>query len=223
MKKIAVIHTQFPEKFGVPRQSGLVEEVKGKIVFEPEFRSKDAVRGLEEFSHLWLIWGFSENKYGEFAPTVRPPRLGGNKRKGVFATRSPFRPNSLGLSSLVIEKIDFECDNAPVIYVKGVDMLDGTPIYDIKPYVSADCHTDAVCGFESAVEFKKLNVKTENSLENKVSNGTLEAIKRILENDPRPAYRNDDGRIYGMRFDKYEVKFKVEAGTAIITDITTAE
>lgn len=219
MKKIAVIYTQFPEKFGIPRQSGLVEQTTGKIVFEPEFRSKEAVRGLEDFSHLWLIWGFSENKYGEFSPTVRPPRLGGNERKGVFATRSPFRPNGLGLSSLKIEKIDKGCENAPVIYVKGVDMLNGTPIYDIKPYVSADCHADAVCGFESAVKFKKLKVKVESDVANKVSDKTLTAIKSILENDPRPAYQNDNNRLYGMRFDNYEVKFKVDGDTAIIAEI----
>ena len=219
MKKIAVIYTQFPEKFGVPRQSGLVEQTTGKIVFEPEFRSKEAVRGLEDFSHLWLIGGFSENKYSEFSPTVRPPRLGGNERKGVFATRSPFRPNGLGLSSLKIEKIDKECENAPVIYVKGVDMLSGTPIYDIKPYVSADCHADAVCGFESAVKFKKLKVKVESDVANKVSDKTLTAIKSILENDPRPAYQNDNNRLYGMRFDNYEVKFKVDGDTAIIAEI----
>ncbi len=219
MKKIAVIYTQFPEKFGVPRQSGLVEQATGKIVFEPEYRAKEAVRGLEEFSHLWLIWGFSKNKYGEFSPTVRPPRLGGNVRKGVFATRSPFRPNGLGLSSLKIEKIDLECNNAPVIYVQGVDMLDGTPIYDIKPYVSADCRTDAVCGFESAVEFKGLNVKIESDAARKLDAKTLAAIKSIIANDPRPAYQNDKDRVYGMRFDKYEVKFKVDGDTASVTQI----
>ena len=221
MKKIAVIYTQFPEKFGVPRQSGLVEETVGKIVFEPEFRSKEAVRGLEEFSHLWLIWDFSENKYGEFSPTVRPPRLGGNVRKGVFATRSPFRPNSLGLSSLKIEKIDLECENAPVIYVKGVDMLDGTPIYDIKPYVSADCHADAVCGFESAVKFEKLKVEIKSKLSKNIDAQTLGTIKSLLENDPRPAYQKDKDRIYGMLFDKYEVKFKVSDDTLTVESIET--
>ena len=221
MKKIAVIYTQFPEKFGVPRQSGLVEQATGKIVFEPEFRSKDALRGLEEFSHLWLIWGFSENKYGEFSPTVRPPRLGGNERKGVFATRSPFRPNGLGLSSLKIERIDLECEAAPVIYVQGVDMLNGTPVYDIKPYVSADCHADAVCGFESAVKFKKLKVEITAADKLKLSDKTIAAIKNIIANDPRPAYQNDANRIYGMRFDKYEVKFTVEGDTATITDVIT--
>lgn len=221
MKKIAVIYTQFPEKFGVPRQSGLVEQATGKIVFEPEFRSKEALRGLEEFSHLWLIWGFSENKYGEFSPTVRPPRLGGNERKGVFATRSPFRPNGLGLSSLKIERIDLECEAAPVIYVQGVDMLNGTPVYDIKPYVSADCHADAVCGFESAVKFKKLKVEITAADKLKLSDKTIAAIKNIIANDPRPAYQNDANRIYGMRFDKYEVKFTVEGDTATITDVIT--
>lgn len=221
MKKIAVIYTQFPEKFGVPRQSGLVEQATGKIVFEPEFRSKEALRGLEEFSHLWLIWGFSENKYGEFSPTVRPPRLGGNERKGVFATRSPFRPNGLGLSSLRIERIDLECEAAPIIYVQGVDMLNGTPVYDIKPYVSADCHADAVCGFESAVKFKKLKVEITAADKLKLSDKTIAAIKNIIANDPRPAYQNDANRIYGMRFDKYEVKFTVEGDTATITDVIT--
>ena len=220
MEKIATIYTQFPEKFGIPRQSGLVEQTSAKIVFEPKYRSKDAVRGLEEFSHIWLIWEFSENKYEGFSPTVRPPRLGGNARKGVFATRSPFRPNRLGLSSVKIEKTDMKSPDAPVIYVSGADILNGTPIYDIKPYVSADIHTDAVCGFESAVEFKKLKVIFDTEQANTLDKNTLDALTGILENDPRPAYQEDEERLYGMLFDKYEVKFGVKDGTAIVKDIT---
>lgn len=223
MEKIATIFTQFPEKFGIPRQSGLASQTSARIVFDEKYRSKEAVRGLEEFSHIWLIWEFSENKYDKFSPTVRPPRLGGNVRKGVFATRSPFRPNRLGLSSVKIERIDMSSPDAPVIYVSGADILDGTPIYDIKPYVSADIHTDAVCGFESAVKFKKLKVIFESATANTLGEKTLVALREIIENDPRPAYQDDEQRIYGMLFDKYEVKFCVKDGTAFVKDIKSVK
>lgn len=218
MKEIAKIYTDFPEKFGVPRQSGLVEELEGKIVFESDFRSKDAVKGLEDFSHIWLIWGFSENESKPFSPTVRPPRLGGNKRLGVFATRSPFRPNPIGLSSLKIKKIDLDCSDAPVIYVSGADMVNGTPIYDIKPYISGDIHQNAVCGFEENVEFKKLEVIIPDKYK-AVLKDKFEGLKKVLENNPVPAYHSDKDRIYGMAFASKQVKFKTDGRTLEVIEI----
>ena len=194
MQKIATIYTEFPEKFGIPRQSGLIDELEGKIIFEKPYRSIDAVRGLEEFSHLWLIWEFSANAEKPFSPTVRPPRLGGNKRMGVFATRSPFRPNRLGLSSLKIKKIDLEGKEAPIIYVSGADLMNGTPIYDIKPYVEGDMHPDAVFGF-TKTPFPKLKVEIPESAAAKMGE-RLPALIKVLENRPVPAYQNDPDRVW---------------------------
>ena len=210
---IAHIRTDFPEKFGIPRQPGVVESLKGKIVFEPEYRNPDMVRGLEEFSHMWLIWEFSENLDEEgkarWSPTVRPPRLGGNERLGVFATRSPFRPNPIGLSVVKIEKVEFNTSEGPVINVLGADMVDGTPIYDIKPYIPyADSIPDARGGFTDNMEYKTLEVVWEIDKKG-IPEDIVKSLEGILSNDPRPHYQNDPDRIYGMSFAGYEVKFKV--------------
>ena len=208
---IAHIRTDFPEKFGIPRQPGVVEELKGRIVFEPEYRNPDMIRGLEEFSHIWLIWEFSENLdetgNARWSPTVRPPRLGGNDRLGVFATRSPFRPNPIGLSAVKIEKISEDKGIGPVIHVLGADMVDGTPIYDIKPYIPyADSIPEAKGGFTDNMEYKTLKVEWE--LED-IPDAVKDSLEKILSNDPRPHYQNDPDRVYGMSYAGYEVKFKV--------------
>jgi len=222
LQNIARIRTDFPEKFGIPRQSGVVAELKGKIVFEPGFRNPDILKGLEEFSHLWIIWEFSENLDEEgnarWSPTVRPPRLGGNERKGVFATRSPFRPNPIGLSVVKIERITEEDGNGPVIYVLGADMVDNTPIYDIKPYIPyADSIPDAKGGFTDSTEYKTLDVKWETA--NEIPDEIKVSLTKILSNDPRPHYQNDPDRIYGMSYAGYEVKFKVDGNTVFVLDI----
>ena len=222
LQNIARIRTDFPEKFGIPRQSGVVAELKGKIVFEPGFRNPDILKGLEEFSHLWIIWEFSENLDEEgnarWSPTVRPPRLGGNERKGVFATRSPFRPNPIGLSVVKIERITEEDGNGPVIYVLGADMVDNTPIYDIKPYIPyADSIPDAKGGFTDSTEYKTLDVKWETA--NEIPDEIKDSLTKILSNDPRPHYQNDPDRIYGMSYAGYEVKFKVDGNTVFVLDI----
>ncbi len=217
MKIIARIHSEFPEKFGIPRQSGLVPSLKAKIVFEKEYRNPDAVRGLDEFSHLWLIWQFSEAVRDSWSPTVRPPRLGGNKRIGVFATRSPFRPNAIGLSSVKIEKIDFDCENAPVIYVSGADLMDGTPIFDIKPYLAyTDAHIDAVGGFTENVADRRLNVEIDEKLLKNVPDEIKSAVLDVLAEDPRPSYQHDSQRVYGLSFSGYEIGFKVDKKTLTV-------
>ena len=217
---VAKIYTQFPTKFGIPRQSGLVD-AKAKIVFENEYRSVEAVRGLEGFSHLWLIWEFSENTGKKPSLTVRPPRLGGNKRMGVFATRSPFRPNNLGLSSVEIVKIDLNDADAPVIYVKGADILDGTPIYDIKPYLSfTDSHPDARNGFSGEAFSHNLEVVfLENTLE-KVKQEDVATLREILSEDPRPHYHDDPERIYAFEFSEYKIKFRVHKNTLNVIEIS---
>ena len=223
LSQIAHIRTDFKEKFGVPRQAGVVPGLKGKIVFEPEFRNADMLKGLEEFSHLWLIWEFSKNldKDGNsrWTPTVRPPRLGGNERKGVFATRSPFRPNPLGLSVVKIEKITEEPGLGPVIYVLGADMVDNTPVFDIKPYIPyADSVPDAKGGFTDSTEYKTLDVvwdKKDEMIPKEVKCN----LENILANDPRPHYQNDPDRIYGMSYAGYEVKFRVDGDVVNIVDI----
>lgn len=220
IKIIARIHTDFKTKFGIPRQSGVVETLSGEIVFEPEFRNADAVRGLEDFSHIWLIWQFSENLRSDWSPTVRPPRLGGNTHVGVFATRSPFRPNSIGLSSVKLESIEFCADKGPVLYVSGADLMDGTPIFDIKPYIPyADCHPDASGGFTDRTEFKTLEVKISDELKKKIPEDKLSALIGVLENDPRPHYQNDPERIYGFEFAGKEIRFNVCDGTLTVTEV----
>ena len=210
MKVIAKIHTEFPTKFGIPRQSGIIESLKGTIVFEPEYRNPEAVRGLEEFSHLWLIWEFSEAKRDEWSPTVRPPRLGGNVRKGVFATRSPFRPNPIGLSSVKLEKIEIDPKLGPLLHVSGADLMDGTPIYDIKPYiVYTDSHPEAISGFASKPAEYLLTVDFPEELLDKVPEAQRESLVAVLEHDPRPQYQDDPERVYGMAFGALEIKFKV--------------
>ena len=211
MKVIARIHTDFPTKFGIPRQSGIIEALQGCIVFEPEYRNAEAVRGLEDFSHIWILWEFSEAVRDDWSPTVRPPRLGGNVRKGVFATRSPFRPNPIGLSSVRLEKVVFDTKLGPILYVSGADLMDGTPIYDIKPYIAyTDSHPDAVSGFASTPAEFLLDVVFPEQLLQKVEPSKREGLKAVLAHDPRPQYQNDPERVYGMEFSDMEVKFKVE-------------
>ena len=216
MKIIARIHTPFDTKFGIPRQSGVAADVKGEIVFEPEYREPEAVRGLEGFSHIWLIWCFSESVTDKWSPTVRPPRLGGNVRMGVFATRSPFRPNPIGLSSVELEKIELTSDRGPVLHVRGADLMDGTPIFDIKPYVAyADSHPDALSGFLGAATFKKLRV----TLPDGVSEPLPEGLIDVLSNDPRPRYHDDPERVYGMQYAGHEVKFRVSGDELTVLSI----
>lgn len=211
MKIIARIYTDFKEKFGIPRQSGIAK-CEGRIVFEPEYRCREALSGIEGFSHLWLIWQFSESQRDTWSPTVRPPRLGGNKRVGVFASRSPFRPNPIGLSSVELVGVEHTSEG-PVILVSGVDMLDGTPIYDIKPYLAyTDSHPEAAGGFaDGALEYS-LEVDFPDSLLQEVDTGLHERLKILLSQDPRPSYKQDGEREYGMKFSDYEIHFTVEGG-----------
>lgn len=220
IKPIAKIYTDFNEKFGIPRQSGLVPELVGKIVFETEYRRPEALKELDGFSHIWLIWQFSESITNEFSPTIRPPRLGGNKRVGVFASRSPFRPNSLGLSCVKLEKIDYNCEDAPVIYVSGVDILSGTPIFDIKPYIPlSDCKPEAENGYTESTKDYKIEVKCEASLLNKLPEEKREALLKLLENDPRPSYRADEVREYGLSFSGFNIRFKSEYNKLTVVSI----
>lgn len=216
---IANIKTDFPTKFGIPRQSGLIDTT-AKIIFKPEFRDDSALRGLEEFSHLWLIWDFSEVKGDGWSPTVRPPRLGGNKRVGVFATRSPNRPNPLGLSSVKIEKIYRDGENGTVILVSGADLLDGTPIYDIKPYLSfTDSHPDAVGGFADSVFGDSLTVEIPPHIKSLIDPKDTDTITKILSGDPRPHYHNDD-RVYAFEYSKYHIEFRVCNNVLTVVNIT---
>ena len=226
MKMIGRIHTDFATKFGVPRQSGLVAELMGEIVLEPEYRNPDAVRGLEEFSHLWLVWEFSKAVRSDWSPTVRPPRLGGNQRLGVFATRSPFRPNPIGLSCVRLERIDLEDSRKPVILVSGVDMMDGTPIYDIKPYLPyADSYPEARGGFTDGTEARHVIVELPEELvtASGISGEKLQALRGVLEQDPRPRYQKDPQRIYGMSFGEYEVKFTVQEDVLRVVELVQRE
>lgn len=217
---IARIHTDFPTKFGIPRQSGLIEELKAEIVFEPEYRNPDALRGIEEFSHLWLIWEFSESIRDEWSPTVRPPRLGGNKRVGVFATRSPFRPNPIGLSSVRLESVEYHTERGPVLHVSGADMMDGTPIFDIKPYIPfVDCRTDATEGYTNQTKQYSLNVEISEELLRQVEKEKQKALIAVLAGDPRPSYQNDPERIYGLEFAGHEIKFTVRNDVLTVTEI----
>ena len=219
MKIIARIRTDFKEKFGIPRQSGLAE-ARGRIVFEPEYRAPEALRGLEGYSHLWIIWEFSEAKRECFSPTVRPPRLGGNTRVGVFATRSPYRPNPIGLSSVRLERIENTKNEGCVLHVLGIDMLDGTPIYDIKPYLPfTDCHTDAKGGFADEVREYAVEVEIPGELLSVVEEEKRATLIEILRGDPRPSYKADGDSEYGMRFSDYEVKFAVSDGVLTVKSI----
>ena len=218
---IAHIHTSFPEKFGIPRQSGLAQSLPGKVVFEPQYRNPDCLRGLEGFSHIWLIWEFSANRSQKWQPTVRPPRLGGNEYMGVFATRSPFRPNPLGLSCVEVEGIDYDADCGPVINVKGTDLMDGTPIYDIKPYLRySDSRPEAVCGYVDSLQEAILEVSVPDQISAELeSAGILAPLVETLSLDPRPSYHNDPQREYGMSFSGYNVKFKVTDGVVEVIDL----
>ena len=226
IKPIAHIQTQFPEKFGVPRQSGLAKALKGRIVFEPDYRNPDALRGLDGFSHIWLIWEFSANRStSPWQPTVRPPRLGGNAHMGVFATRSPFRPNPLGLSCVKISSIELSTPDGPVINVFGADLMDGTPIYDIKPYVKyADARPEAVCGYVDRLEERSLKVVFPSELSAKIAdNEIIPALVETLRLDPRPSYHDDPHREYGLSFAGYNVKFYVFGNVLEVSDVTPIE
>ena len=210
MKIIGYIHTDFPDKFGIPRQSGLVEQLKGTITFEPEFRNPEAFRGLEEFSHIWILWKFSRSEKENWSATVKPPRLGGKKRMGVFATRSPYRPNDIGLSSVRLEKITYNAKCGPMLHVAGADLMDGTPIYDIKPYIAyADSHPDATEGFAGKVKEKQLTVEFSAELLKQYPEEKQQAIVGVLAQDPRPAYDTDETRVYGVQFAGFDVRFTV--------------
>ena len=222
MKIIAKIHTDFKEKFGIPRQSGIADELEARIVFEPEYRVREATRGIEDFSHLWLIWQFSEAVREDWSPTVRPPRLGGNKRVGVFATRSPFRPNPIGLSSVELARVEHTENEGEVLVVRGADLLDGTPIYDIKPYLAyTDSHENAVGGFADPVREYGLKVVFCKELLSKIRISKQNALIKILEHDPRPSYQKDTEREYGFKFSDYEIFFKVDGDTLTVTRVET--
>lgn len=218
---IAHIHTDFTSKFGIPRQSGLVDELEATIVFEPEYRNTDALRGIEEYSHLWLLWQFSECAGKEWTPTVRPPRLGGNKRMGVFATRSPFRPNPIGLSSVKLLGVEKTEKHGFILRVSGADLLDGTPIYDIKPYLPyVDSHPDASNGFALDEKVGRLNVDFPDELLKIIPSEKQAALIAVLAQDPRPAYQDNPERIYGIEFAGFDVKFKVENSDLKVIEIS---
>ncbi len=228
IEAVAHLRSDFPSKFGVPRQSGLVPDLQARIVFTEGYRLADALRGLEGFSHIWLIWGFSANErrddglppskgVARWQATVRPPRLGGNTAMGVFATRSPFRPNGLGLSCVKLERIEWDSPQGPVIHVLGADLMDGTPIYDIKPYIAyADCVPQAQCGFVDQIERKTLSVADPQQLLTTLPAAKAQALKQVLAQDPRPSYQNDCERIYGLSFAGHNVKFRVENEEVVI-------
>ena len=220
MRPIARIHSDFTTKFGVPRQSGLVDSLEATVIFEPEFRNSDALRGLEDFSHIWLVWVFDQAVRKEWSPTVRPPRLGGNVRMGVFATRSPFRPNPIALSCVKLEAIEQTADRGTVLRVRGADLMDGTPILDIKPYIPyADCHPEATEGFTGQVEMHALTVEIPPELLARFPVEKRDALIGVLAQDPRPRYQADASRVYGLEFGGYEVKFTVDGQKLTVTDI----
>ncbi len=220
MKIIARIYTPYKEKFGIPRQSGIADQITSKIVFEPEYRRREAFVGLSGYSHIWVIWNFSESEREKFSPTVRPPRLGGNKRVGVFATRAPFRPNPIGLSSLRLVKIEETENEGTVLYVKGADMLNGTPIYDIKPYLPfTDSHPDAKAGFAEEVLDYEIKVDFPEKLLSKIREDLREPLKKILSEDPRPSYKKDSEKEYGMLFSDYEIFFIVKEQILTVTRV----
>lgn len=222
-RKIAHIETDFPSKFGIPRQSGL-SDTRGRIVFEKEYRNPDALRGIEEYSHLWLLWEFSENRKEEWKPMVRPPRLGGNQRVGVFATRSPFRPNPIGLSCVKLERVEVSEKNGAVLHVIGADLMDGTPVFDIKPYVPyTDAHTEALGGFAEERKEYALEVVIPEKFERLLSEEQAKILRQVLSQDPRPSYQHEEARIYGMEYAGKNVKFQVAKGRLTVCAIETTD
>ena len=220
MQIIAKMHSDFPTKFGIPRQSGLVESLRSTIVFEPEFRNADALRGIEAFSHLWIIWQFSEAIRQEWSPTVRPPRLGGNTRMGVFATRSPFRPNSIGLSSVRLLGIEHTSEHGTVLHVGGADLMDGTPIFDIKPYIPyGDCHPDATGGFTDTAGDFLLKVDFPVHLLELFPKDKQEAAIGVLSHDPRPSYQRKPDRVYGITFAGFDIRFTVNEDVLLVKEV----
>lgn len=220
IQPIAHFESPFTTKFGIPRQSGLVPNLTGRIIFTPEYRQMDAVRGIDDFDYLWLVWEFSANRDAQKSLTVRPPRLGGNQRMGVFATRSPFRPNNLGLSCVRLDHVEHDAKLGPVIYVRGADLMDGTPIYDIKPYVAyADAHPDARSGFVDTTEWQPLTVDLPTGLAAKVPQDQIPSLIATLEQDPRPRYHDDPNRIYGMPFLNLDIRFKVADNILTVIDV----
>lgn len=219
-KAIARVHTPFEEKFGVPRQAGLVPEAGGTVVFEPEYRNPDVVRGLEGFSHVWLIWCFDRTQRNNWSPTVRPPRLGGNTRLGVFATRSPFRPNPIGLSCVKLESVEMDPRLGPVLHISGMDMVDGTPVLDIKPYVPyCDLRPEATGGFTSELADAGLTVEIAPELLKKIPAAFREGLTGVLSQDPRPRYQDDPQRVYGMAYGGVNVKFRVEGSKVLVVGV----
>ncbi len=217
---IAFFHSPFSSKFGIPKQSGLVEQIPGRIVFVPEWRIPDALRGIEDFDYLWLVWEFSGNKHAAASPVVRPPRLGGNRSVGVFASRSPFRPNPIGLSSVRLQSVEWESGDGPVLHVLGADLMDGTPIFDIKPYITyADCHEGARSGFVDQHGWNTLQVVFPDALRSLVPSDHLQPLIDTLALDPRPAYQKDPQKVYGMPFGGYDVRFKVEDNTLTVVEL----
>ena len=224
MNIIGHISTDFPTKFGIPRQSGLIEELKGVITFEPEYRQPEAFRGLEDFSHIWVLWQFSKSQKKTIAATVTPPRLGGKVRMGVFATRSPFRPNDIGLSCVKLERIEYMADKGPVLFVSGVDMVDGTPIYDIKPYVKfTDSHPEAKEGFTAVTYNRNLKVIFPSDLLAIMPENKQTAAVKILEQDPRPAYDTDESRAYGVTFSGFDIRFKMHGDVLTVFEVVDIE
>lgn len=226
MHIIAHVRNDFSTKFGVPRQSGLVQEVESRVVFEPEYRVAEALRGIEDFSHLWLVWGFHEakrggGKDGVWQPTVRPPRLGGNTRLGVFATRSPFRPNPIGLSCVKLLRVEEEPQLGHVLVVSGADMMDGTPVYDVKPYIPyADCHPEATGGFTDQTQKRQVEVVIPEKWLAIIPADKVEALRGVLHQDPRPAYHDDPARVYGFGFADMEVRFRVDGDVLTVCEVT---
>ena len=220
IQPIAFFRSPLTSKFGIPRQSGLATSLPGRIEFEPDYRHEEAIRGLEGFSHLWIIWEFSANRHEAAGLTVRPPRLGGNERLGVFATRSPFRPNGLGLSCVRLKSIEMTAQKGPVIHVEGADLMDGTPIYDLKPYVVyTDAHPDARCGFVDDREWSPLEVEMPPQLLSKFTADELKGLVQVLSQDPRPRYHDDPTRIYGMPFAGRDVHFRVEGQRLFVVEV----
>lgn len=220
MKKIAWIETDFREKFGIPRQAGLVSDLRGRIVFEPEYRDPNAFKGLDEYSHIWLLWEFSEAIRDTWSPTVLPPRLGGKTHMGVFATRSPFRPNPIGLSCVKLEKVDMDPKDGPVLYVSGADLMNGTPIYDIKPYLAyTDSHPEAVCGFADRVKAYELKVEFPEEFLLQIPEEHRPAAIALLAQDPRPSYQNDPDRRYGMAYAGYDIRFHVRDDVLTVCEV----